>query len=109
MWAYCFYSLVSEYSHTLTATLIPAQKVPLHFCSDVRKVRALHMDTQEDWHLPQLQTSYTSLDCLQTLLEGHGPETVCAERLHSLVNCLSGYGEHPESMIGHASPVCMCN
>lgn len=75
----------------LTATLILEQTVPLDFCSDV-KVWALCMDTQEDWPLPQLVKSYTSLDCLQTLLEDHGPEKVCAERLHILVNCLSGYG-----------------
>lgn len=67
------------------------------------------MDTQEDWPLPQLVKSYTSLDCLQTLLEGRGPEKVCAERLHILVNCLSGFGWHPESMIDRASQVCMCN
>lgn len=93
MWASCgFYSLVvSEYSHTLTAILTLEQKVPLDFCSGVLKVRALHKDTQKDWHLPQLLKSYTSLDCLQTLLEGHGPETVCAESLHILVNCLTGY------------------
>lgn len=76
----------------LTATLIPEQTGPLDFCSDVLKVWALRMDTQEDWPLPQLVKSYTSLDCLQTLLEGRGPEEVCAERLRILVNCLSGYG-----------------
>lgn len=58
MWAsYGFYSLVSEYSHTLTAILILEQKAPLDFCSDVPKVRALHKDTQRDWHVPQLVKS----------------------------------------------------
>lgn len=94
MWAsYGFYSLVvSEYSHTLTAILILEQKVPLDFCSDMPKVRALHTGTPEDWRLPQLVKFYTSLDCPQTLLEGRGPEKGCAGRPHILVNCLSGYG-----------------
>lgn len=92
MWASHVSILLSVNTATLTAILILEQKVPLDFCSDMPKVRALHTGTHEDWRLPQLVKSYTSLDCLQTLLEGRGPEKGCAGRLHILVNCLSGCG-----------------
>jgi hypothetical protein len=89
---YGFYSLVfREKRKTLTAILILEQKALLGFCSDMLEARALHTDTQLDWHLLQLVTFYTAQDYLLKLLGDYGLERAHVERVHILVNCLNGY------------------